>query len=100
MAEQTLDEIATFDAVNTWYLYLLECVGGSYYAGITNDLTARFNAHQQGKGARYTRAFPPLQILAAKSYPDRSSASVAEAKLKRLARAKKLSFFATDISHE
>ena len=100
MDKQALEKVDTFDAVATWYLYLLECVGGSYYAGITNDLTARFNAHQQGKGARYTRAFPPLQILASKPYPDRSSASVAEAKLKRLPRAKKLSFFVGEICDE
>jgi putative endonuclease len=100
MAEQGLDDVATIDAVTTWYLYLLECVGGSYYAGITNNLSARFNAHQQGKGARYTRAFPPLQILASKTYPDRSSASVAEAKLKRLPRNKKLLFFAGDLWSE
>jgi putative endonuclease len=100
MAEQVLEKVGTFDAVTSWHLYLLECVGGSYYAGITNDLTARFNAHQQGKGARYTRAFPPLQILASKTYPDRSSASIAEAKLKRLPRNKKLSFFAGDICSE
>lgn len=94
MSDSVLDDVAP------WYLYLLECVGGSYYAGITNDLSARFDAHQQGKGARYTRAFPPLQILASKPYPNRSSASVAEARLKRLPKAKKLSFFTGDIDDE
>lgn len=93
MSEQQQEQTPALDAAGTWYLYLLECVGGSYYAGITNDLDARFNAHQQGKGARYTRAFPPLQILASKLYPNRSSASVAEAQLKRLPKTKKLSFF-------
>jgi putative endonuclease len=72
---------------------LLECKNGHYYAGITNDLQARFDAHLSGKGARYTRANPPLRILASKSYADRSSASVAEAILKKLPRNKKLSFF-------
>lgn len=76
-----------------WYLYLLECKGGSYYAGVTNNLEARFVAHQQGHGARYTRANPPLRILACKTYPDRSAASIAEAQLKRTVRSKKLEFF-------
>ncbi len=80
--------------LSSWCVYLLECKGGSYYAGITYDLQARFIAHQQGKGARYTRAHPPLSILASKPYPNRASASVAEVKLKRLPRAKKLQFFA------
>ncbi len=77
----------------TWCLYLLECNNGAYYAGITNDLEARFSAHVSGKGARYTRANPPIKILASKSYPDRSNASVAEAQLKRLPRHKKLQYF-------
>ncbi len=76
-----------------WYLYLLECKGGSYYAGITNRLEARFAAHQSGQGAKYTRANPPLRILATRMYADRSTASIAEAKLKSLPRQQKLEFF-------
>lgn len=77
----------------TWVLYLLECNNGAYYAGITNDLPSRFSAHLSGKGARYTRANPPVKIIASKPYPDRSAASIAEAQLKSLPRHKKLNFF-------
>lgn len=77
----------------SWFLYLLECNNGAYYAGITNDLDARFATHASGKGARYTRANPPIRIIATKPYPDRSSASVAEAQLKALPRKKKLEYF-------
>ena len=77
----------------SWCLYLLECSNGAYYAGITNDLEARFNAHLSGKGARYTRANPPIKIIASKAYPDRSTASIAEAQLKNLPRNKKLQYF-------
>ena len=76
-----------------WFLYLLECKNGAFYAGISNDVDARFAAHVSGKGARYTRANPPVKILATKPYADRSSASVAEAQLKNLPRHKKLAFF-------
>jgi putative endonuclease len=76
-----------------WFLYLLECNNGAYYAGITNDLESRFATHVSGKGAKYTRANPPIKIIASKSYPDRSTASIAEAKLKQLPRHKKLTFF-------
>jgi putative endonuclease len=77
----------------SWCLYLLECKGGAYYAGITNDLEARFAAHKKGRGARYTRANPPLRILATKPYADRSAASIAEAQLKQIPRDGKLDFF-------
>ena len=81
-----------------WFLYLLECKNGAYYAGITNNLESRFSAHVSGKGARYTRANPPLKILATKLYADRSAASSAEAALKKLPRIKKLDFFCDQAS--
>ncbi len=76
-----------------WILYLLECENGSYYAGITTDLERRFAEHVFGIGARYTRANPPLRVVAIKEFPDRSSASRAEAALKKLPRAAKVRFF-------
>ena len=79
-----------------WFLYLLECRNGAYYAGITNNLESRFAAHLSGKGAKYTRANPPIRILASKGYPDRSSASSAEVQLKKRKREQKLSFFESD----
>lgn len=76
-----------------WVLYLLECRNGAFYAGITNHLERRYAAHVSGKGARYTRANPPVRILASKVYADRSAASIAEAQLKQLPRDRKLDFF-------
>ena len=58
-----------------WCLYLLECRNGAYYAGITNRLEARYAAHLAGTGAKYTRANPPVRVVASRAYPDRSAAS-------------------------
>lgn len=80
----------------SWFVYLLECADGSYYAGITTDVDARLAAHQAGKGARYTRAHRPLRVLASRVYPDRSSALRAEWQLKQLPRARKLAFLLPD----
>jgi putative endonuclease len=76
----------------TWCVYLIECRNGSYYAGITNRLEARYAAHAAGRGARYTRANPPLRLLGFRNYPDRSSASRAEWEIKQLPRERKLGF--------
>ncbi|WP_298706014.1 GIY-YIG nuclease family protein [Variovorax gossypii] len=76
----------------TWCLYLLECRGRVMYAGITNRLSARFAAHVAGKGARFTRANPPIRILCARPFVGRSEASKAEWAIKQLPRAKKLAF--------
>ncbi|ROH93533.1 GIY-YIG nuclease family protein [Stagnimonas aquatica] len=77
-----------------WWLYLLECRGGSLYAGISPDPQQRYRLHASGRGARYTRANPPLRLLAACAYPSRSAASVAEHWLKQQARAAKLAWAA------
>ncbi len=79
-----------------WVLYLLECQRGSrnvYYTGITTDVLRRLNEHKSGVGARFTRANYPIQILATLDYPNRSSASRAEAEVKKLPRHKKLLYF-------
>src|SRR5690606_34591935 len=47
----------------SWYLYILECAGGRLYTGITVDVEARYRAHAQGRGAKFTRSFPPSRIL-------------------------------------
>ena len=73
-----------------WVLYLLECANGAYYAGITNNLAGRLAAHARGRGAKYTRANPPVRLLGSRSYPDRSQASKAEWKIKQLPRLAKL----------
>lgn len=75
--------------MSAWYLYILECLDGSLYTGITVDVARRFGQHAAGKGARYTRARPPLRVLATFPYPDRASASRAEHAVKRLPLARK-----------
>lgn len=47
-----------------WYVYLLECQNGKIYTGITTDVNRRFDEHLSGTGAKFTRANPPVQILA------------------------------------
>ena len=75
-----------------WCVYLIECRNGAWYAGITNDLDVRYAAHVAGKGARYTRANPPVRLLGARPFADRSAASRAEYEVKRLPRAKKMAW--------
>lgn len=76
----------------SWWLYLIECRDGSFYAGITNDLDARYAAHVAGRGARYTRSHPPLRLIGARPYADRAAASRAEWEIKQLPRHRKLGY--------
>ncbi len=67
-----------------WRLYLLDCTGGGVYVGIAKDVEARYAEHAAGKGALYTRLFPPLRILGVKAFPDHRSAAQAERQIKAL----------------
>jgi putative endonuclease len=66
-----------------WWLYLIECKGGSIYTGIALDVDARYRMHCAGKGAAYTRANPPVRILARVQFPSRRLAAQAECEMKR-----------------
>ncbi|MCF8471094.1 MAG: GIY-YIG nuclease family protein [Parvibaculum sp.] len=67
-----------------WWLYILECAGGRLYTGITVDLEARYKAHSTGRGAKFTRSYPPERIVLVKNFPSRSEASKAEYAIKKL----------------
>ncbi len=81
-----------------WCLYLIECQDGSFYAGITNDLVARYEAHAAGRGARYTRAHPPRRLIGAKAYENRAAASRAEWEIKQLPKHRKVAYLSTSES--
>ena len=73
-----------------WFLYVLECERGVLYTGISPDVEKRFALHASGKGAIFTRINKPVRILGVQEFPDRSSATKAEAALKKLPKEAKL----------
>lgn len=78
-----------------WYVYLIECRDGSIYTGITVDVEARYAAHAEGRGARYTRSHLPVRLLGFEQHPNRSSASKAEYRIKQLSAREKLCYATT-----
>jgi putative endonuclease len=91
MADADKETIST-----VWWLYLLECKNGSIYTGITTDVVARYAKHLGGKGAKYTRANPPVRILKTVQCADHSAALKAEHATKRMSAAQKRAFCAVD----
>jgi putative endonuclease len=57
-----------------FYFYVLLCADKTLYAGYTNDLDKRLNAHNTGQGAKYTKARRPVQIIYSETFPDKSQA--------------------------
>ena len=62
----------------SWWVYVVECRGGSLYTGMTTDVERRIAQHNSGKGARYTRTRRPVRLCAAREFPSRSLAGQVE----------------------
>ena len=77
-----------------WVVYLLRCSDNSFYCGVTNDINRRLNEHNTSKrGARYTRSRRPVHLIGCKSVNSRSEAQSLEARIKKMKKLDKLSFF-------
>ena len=73
-----------------WHLYLARCADGSLYCGIARDVRARIDAHDAGRGARYTRGRGPLTLLLTRRCRDHGQALRLELLVKALTREEKL----------
>lgn len=71
------------------YTYILKCSDGTYYTGWTNNLEKRLDAHNKGKGARYTRPRTPVTLAYYESFATKEEAMQREYQIKRLTRAQK-----------
>ena len=56
------------------YFYVLLCSDGSFYGGYTNDLKKRLEAHNSGKGAKYTKSRRPVEMIYLEEYADKRTA--------------------------
>lgn len=74
------------DKPNSHLFYVLECNDGSYYAGYTNDLEKRLRVHNEGKGAKYTRAKLPVRCIYYEKYETKREAMQSEYQFKQLTR--------------
>lgn len=83
-------KIAGTPKKSVWHLYVLRCGDGTLYTGIALDVELRFQAHSDGKGARYTKGRGPFQVLYQKEIGTKAEAVKAELGFKALTRAKKI----------
>lgn len=75
---------------SNWYVYILKCFDETLYTGITNNLEKRIKAHNEGRGAKYTKGRRPVILLKSFSCESKSEALKLEYKIKQLPRAEKL----------
>lgn len=76
---------------DSWFVYLVRCSDGSFYAGVTTDLERRVRQHngQIAGGANYTRARRPVALAWFEACEDRSVAQQREYSVRRLSRGEK-----------
>jgi Predicted endonuclease containing a URI domain len=74
-----------------WQVYILQCADKTLYTGITVDLARRLQEHNTSKlGAKYTKSRRPVKIVYLKKFRNRSTASIAESKIKKMSRVEKI----------
>ena len=78
----------------SWYVYILRCRDNTLYTGMTDDVDRRLEAHNAGKGAKYTRGRGPVTVVYQEQCDDRSAALKREHAIKALSRAQKLTLIA------
>lgn len=72
------------------YTYILKCADDTLYCGWTNHLEKRLSAHNQGKGAKYTKARRPVVLAYWEEFSTKEEAMRREAAIKKLSRRDKL----------
>ena len=73
-----------------WYVYIVRCSDNSLYTGVARNLEQRLREHNEGRrGARYTRARRPVQLVYHEQATDRSAAQKREYSIKQLTPAQK-----------
>ena len=76
------------------YVYLLRCCDDTLYCGWTTDLTTRIDAHNSGKGAKYTRSRRPVELVYYEEYDTKHEAMSREWHIKRMTREEKTELIA------
>lgn len=71
------------------FVYIILCKDNTLYTGYTTDILKRFDAHKEGKGAKYTRARKVLKIVYVEQLESKSLAMKREYEIKKLKRVDK-----------
>lgn len=72
------------------YTYIVTCSDGSLYTGWTNDLTRRLKAHNEGKGAKYTKSRRPVVLAYYEEFSTKEEAMRREWEIKHMTRQEKM----------
>lgn len=72
------------------FTYILECADGTLYTGWTTNVEKRLLVHNEGQGAKYTRARLPVKLVYVEDFQTNQLARQRECAIKKLTRNEKL----------
>ena len=72
------------------YTYILRCSDGTFYTGWTNHLDERVRAHNEGRGAKYTRGRGPVELVYYECLETKEEALRREYAIKQMSRMEKI----------
>jgi predicted GIY-YIG superfamily endonuclease len=78
-------------------VYILRCRDNGLYVGMTDNLAARVERHNRGKGCAFTAVRQPVTVAYSEVCPTRAAAAARERQIKRWTRAKKEALIAGDL---
>ena len=81
------------DLGNGFYTYIVRCSDGTLYTGWTVNLQKRIRAHNDGKGAKYTRTRRPVELVYYECLTSKEEAMSREWHIKQLSRQEKQKLF-------
>ncbi len=76
------------------FVYMVQCADNTLYTGWTTNVDRRLQAHNAGRGAKYTRERGPVRLVYVEEMPNRRAAMKRELEIKRMRRVKKLALIA------
>lgn len=71
------------------YVYIVRCHDSTLYTGWTTDLKKRIETHNAGKGAKYTKARRPVELVYFETFESKSEALKREYQIKQLKKEEK-----------
>ena len=76
--------------MNNNFTYIVECSDHTLYTGWTNDLEKRIEAHNTGKGAKYTKTRGPVRLVYFETFSTKEEAMSREYHIKKMSRQEKM----------
>ncbi len=78
-----------------WFVYILRCLDGTFYTGITTDVDRRVETHKSKKGSKYVARRGVDKVLYTLRVESKQEAAQIEYRVKQLEKFDKLAFFRT-----